>query len=77
MALPGIPALPPLALTGGAGGSAGPATAEQYLGGMAPVFDASGWTVATSGSKATGAGKIPWLLIAGVALLGVLLWRNR
>ncbi|MDZ7939270.1 MAG: hypothetical protein U5M53_13750 [Rhodoferax sp.] len=77
MAAPPIPSM-----TGGAGGSAGPssATAGAYGSGL----NSSGWNVNFSGLQAaasssdpgTSIGGIPqWILLAGVAVAGVVLWR--
>ena len=76
--------LPPLQLTGGAGGSAGPATSTG-IDTITPAFDASNWTVSTGSSKASATnasgsagslGNIPWLYIAGALAVGVLLWKK-
>lgn len=75
-------------LHGGAGGSAGPSSARLETGGFQGMFglDASGWTVATSGSTARGGSSggagggvaIPWMALAVVAALGmgVMLWKR-
>lgn len=77
-------AVPLPSLTGGAGGSAGPATSTG-IDTITPAFDASNWTVSTGSSKAGatnasgGAGSlanIPWLYVAGALLVGVLLWKK-
>ena len=71
-------------LTGGQGGNAGPATTTG-INTITPAFDASNWTVATGGSQASptnasgsagGLANIPWMYIAGAALLGMLLWKR-
>ena len=72
-----LPALKTLGLTGGAGGAAGPATSGQGFGNITPAFDSSGWTVATSGSKATGAGSpIPYTMLILGALAALVLWKK-
>lgn len=42
-------------------------------------MDSSGWTVATGGGNATGAGGIPWvpIAIAGAVLVGFIAWNSR
>ena len=56
---------------------AGPSNAEQQSN---FGFDSSGFTVSTGSSKASGAQiggtMIPWLLIAGAAVVVVLLWKR-
>ena len=75
--------LPTFAAGGGvsSSSSAGPATATG-INTITPAFDASNWTVATSGSKSSptnssgGGVAVPWMLVAGAALIGVLLWKR-
>jgi hypothetical protein len=62
-------------ITGGAGGAAGPSTADLHGGNAS--FDSSNWTVATSGSRAAGGLDGTTLAIAaGVALLAMVLWKK-
>lgn len=72
-----LPSLKDLKLTGGAGGNAGPATASGGVGSITPAFDNSNWQVATSGSKTTGGGSIPWLYLGLGAAALVLVWKRR
>ena len=75
--IPGMPSIPLPSLTGGAGGAAGPSSSDQWVGGASPMFNSSGWTVATSGSKATGAAAVQLAVwIAGAALVGLILWKK-
>ena len=71
--------IPPLNLTGGAGGAAGPATATQGgIGSITPAFDSSRWTVSTGSSKASATEGIPWYVLAGIAAVGAfVLWKKR
>lgn len=68
-------------LTGGAGGAAGPSSSRNTGGGYGGMFDASGWTVSTGGSKSVGgtsggAASIPWTtLFIGAAVL-LVLWQK-
>lgn len=57
------------------GGAAGMASGPMTNGGSA--FDSSNWTVATGGSKATATAlpEISPLMIAGVALGGLVIWK--
>jgi hypothetical protein len=61
-------------ITGGAGGAAGP-SASDLLGG-ASAFDSSGWTVATSGSRAGGLDTQTLLIVGAIALVGLVLWKK-
>lgn len=62
-------------ITGGAGGAAGPSTADLHGGNAS--FDSSNWTVATGASRATGGLDSQTLLIvAGLALVGLVLWKR-
>lgn len=74
-----IPGLPPLSLTGGAGGNAGPSTATGLGGTVGSLFDASGWTVSTGSARSTGAGNnyaLYALIAGGVLIAGLLLWKK-
>lgn len=71
-------------LTGGAGGSAGPAEGTQ-IATITPAFDASNWTVATGSARASATNasgqagslaNIPWLYIAAAAAVGLVLWKR-
>lgn len=42
------------------------------MGGSSYGFDSSGWTTATSGSRATGASAVPWYVWAGLGVLALL-----
>lgn len=65
-------------LTGGAGGAAGPSRAAlDMMGATSGMFDASGWNVATGGSKTSGGGAIPWIYIIGGGLVALYLWKKR
>lgn len=67
-------ALPPLNLSGGAGGAAGPSRADGMLsnpfagGAMNVNFAPAG--------IASSVGGIPWYFLAGAAVAGYLLWKR-
>lgn len=66
--------LPPLNLTGGAGGSAGQSGAQG--GYLSNPFATGEMAVSYGSSKAsTAAGMSPWVL-GGIALAGLLLWKK-
>ena len=71
-------------MTGGAGGSAGPATGTA-VDTITPAFDASNWTVSTGSSKAAATNasgsagslaNIPWMYIGIAAVVGLVLWKK-
>jgi hypothetical protein len=80
------PPIPPMELTGGAGGSAGPSSAQA--GAYGSGLNSSGWQVNFSGMQTAGlasgegpggvpglssVGGVPWWVLAIVA--GVVVWR--
>lgn len=48
------------------------AESSGSFGGSSYGFDSSGWTTATSGSKAAGANVLPWYVWAGLGVLALL-----
>lgn len=65
-----LPPLPPLRLTGGAGGNAGPSEAGGYL---SNPFDTGDMAISYGGNAST-AGGLPLWALAGAALVGLWLW---
>lgn len=73
---PALSSLGTLAPTGGAGGAAGPSKVDGVTS-ITPAFDTSNWTVATGSAKANGGAiALPWMLIVGAALVGLVLWKK-
>lgn len=65
---------PPLpSITGGAGGAAGPSTAN--LKGGASSFDSSNWTVATGASRASGFDSQLLIIIGAIGIAGLVAWK--
>lgn len=61
-------------ITGGAGGAAGPSAADLHGGNAS--FDSSNWTVATSGSRAAAFDTQTLLILSGLALAALVLWKK-
>ena len=68
-----MPPLPPLNLTGGAGGSAGPSGAEAHL---SNPFASGDFAVSYGGNASTSKAISPWVLGGAALLIGVVLWKR-